>query len=646
MVAGQHYVWKDGNCVSERYSPLPSRDEDRVQRRAAGSARVELLARRRGALLGAAVGDALGWPQEQNNNIVGGHKSRNVEPSASFQGWARYGGGQYNRYLDPVQPGEYSDDTQLIMCVARSVLRGDDWLSALTTSELPALTAYSRGAGRALLAAGRSWAQGTPPWLASTSRQQRSDPRRSYFEAGGNGVAMRIVPHVLATFDQPAPVLFQRVASDAVSTHGHPRALVGAALHAAALRTLLGLSGTLGYGELLTALIEDRGWAQPHWMEVVDDSWVRAYRASTGRAPEGDWEATVEEVDRLSRVAHDAIVLGSLAQDHATLDELGCFDRRRNGAGTINAVAAAFLASRAAAQPQAGLLGAAFLKSADTDTLASMTASLLGALHGPQWLQPLDSQVQDWKYLVGLADALTQPGSGQLQLTLASAATELRQVRARDLEKWEADLRSTQGELRLGRGGDGPPVSREYRQPALLTQFVDGREVSLYGPQMLESRSASTVARWYAVFADGQSGYLDLLTKTSTRPSQSSRHVGAPVPASPGSGAIDSVELATPDLGRLIAFYRDVLGVDLERISTKAARLGPAVQIWEVKNPALGAHRAAMLTVVVADLVETVARARALTAPVLTVDIERGEARLLDPDGRELRVLLRKVDTR
>src|SRR5262249_8652412 len=93
--------------------------------------------------------------------------------------------------------------------------------------------------------------------------------------------------------------------------------------------------------------------------------------------------------------------------DEQTLRELGCFDKRRNGAGTISAVAAIYLAARTATRPSAGLLRAAFLPKADTDTLASMTASLLGALHGPDWTDELNREVQDARYLHDLADRLS-----------------------------------------------------------------------------------------------------------------------------------------------------------------------------------------------------------------------------------------------
>ena len=51
--------------------------------------------------------------------------------------------------------------------------------------------------------------------------------------AGGNGVAMRIQPHVWSAADLADPDTYlPGVIRDAVSTHGHPVALAGAAIHA------------------------------------------------------------------------------------------------------------------------------------------------------------------------------------------------------------------------------------------------------------------------------------------------------------------------------------------------------------------------------------------------------------------------------
>lgn len=93
--------------------------------------------------------------------------------------------------------GEYSDDTQLLLAVARACLAGNQWLEHLRVVELPFWPTYQRGGGRAALTACRAWQDSSPPWASTKAA--------SYFAAGANGAAMRIAPHVLATATEDAP---------------------------------------------------------------------------------------------------------------------------------------------------------------------------------------------------------------------------------------------------------------------------------------------------------------------------------------------------------------------------------------------------------------------------------------------------------
>src|ERR1700678_3437091 len=161
-----------------------------------------LADRVRGMLTAAAVGDALGWPQELRSNIVGGQKARAVQPQPRFRSWERNSGTQYARYQETVNAGEYSDDTQLLLAVARSCLSGKEWLPRLTGAELPTWLLYHRGAGRAVISAARAWADGHPPWERGSERGRSGDPVAQYFQAGANGAAMRIAPHAVITAAQ------------------------------------------------------------------------------------------------------------------------------------------------------------------------------------------------------------------------------------------------------------------------------------------------------------------------------------------------------------------------------------------------------------------------------------------------------------
>ena len=238
------------------------------------------LAKAEGAFLALAAGDALGWPQEIRRNVRS--SARGTSPQVEFQTWTRRSGGRYRPYEEIIRAGEYSDDTQLTLAVARSrTNHGADWWKAFMRVELPRWTIYERGGGGATKRAAQAWLAGNPPWQSG-----KTDVVRRYFDAGGNGVAMRVLPHALflAGQDDPA-VLVHDVVRDGAATHGHPRALVGATACAYAAWSLARRNRTLGFGELLDLLIDEHGgWGAFPGMERGGEAWFRCCRPRVGRA--------------------------------------------------------------------------------------------------------------------------------------------------------------------------------------------------------------------------------------------------------------------------------------------------------------------------------------------------------------------------
>ena len=118
-----------------------------------------------GAILGAAIGDALGWPQE-------GHGIRLDRPSQDkprkaqipFQSWFHRAGGRYYGHEEEIGKGEYSDDTQLLLATARSLQYGIKWRKVFCFQEVPVWLLYERGGGGATKRSAKKWLQGIPPW--------------------------------------------------------------------------------------------------------------------------------------------------------------------------------------------------------------------------------------------------------------------------------------------------------------------------------------------------------------------------------------------------------------------------------------------------------------------------------------------------
>lgn len=503
------------------------------------SSDVDRRTRSRGLFLGAAVGDALGWPQEQRSAIVGGARSRNIKPQAVFREWRRNSGSQFGRYVEVVGAGEYSDDTQLLLAVARACGRGHGWFDHLTLVELPAWLSYQRGGGRAVLSAARAWLNGHPPWVAGS---KQADPAR-YFAAGANGVAMRIAPHAVACCDGSSEDLVARVVRDGIATHGHPRALLGGVLHAVTLWSLLRQSTTLGYGELVEQLRGQDLWRRLELGDVVPREWLQAYEHRTGSRAQDHWSDTVREVDTMLEVAEAALRRGALADDDATLAELGCFDPKVNGSGTVSAVAALYVAARSAARPMSGLLNAAFLKNADTDTLASMVASTLGALHGADWLGALATEVQDARYLESFAGQSGQARTGgQVDLFAMSEVTSEvptpKSVTNRDLNRVIRLLEE-------GTASEGV--------------FVDGRPFTIGSRIELETKAKASVMRYRLRLADEQTIVIDQLRRTSNR-TERSQPEKAPT-TKPEQSTVRRMTVLVRDVGAMATFYRNVLGL-------------------------------------------------------------------------------------
>lgn len=348
-----------------------------------------------GALVGAAVGDALGWPNEQNSKNIS--KNPNIEQEM-FQKWVRRDGGRFWSHNEEIHPGEYSDDTQLIIATARSLRYGPSWNKFFSKVELPAWVSYERGGGGATKRAAETWRKGSNPW--NLEKESKANVQR-YFNAGGNGVAMRILPHVFrceATWDEVKHQVFL----NGIFTHGHPRALVGALVYADSLMFLQNIDKTLGYGELVNYLLERKEeWGSfPNVKKL--DSWMDAANTVYKNNYMGLWDKVTKEVIEQLKIVKEGLDQGALDMGDEILKKLGCFDKKVNGAGTVTAVASIYLASKYASSPRLAIIEAAFLKNADTDTLASMVGGLLGILHGSEFLSVSWLDIQDYDYLKNL----------------------------------------------------------------------------------------------------------------------------------------------------------------------------------------------------------------------------------------------------
>lgn len=499
-----------------------------------------------GAFIALAAGDALGWPQEFSRKLI---RPKNAQVSTEFYEWVRRGGGRFYPHEQVIGAGEYSDDTQLMVAVARCrVIASPGWWTALTRTELPLWTLYERGGGGATKRAAESWVRGLPPW-----QDQKKNGAKRYFEAGGNGVAMRIVPHAIFFAGQSdASELIHDVVMDGVATHGHPRALVGAAAYAFAAWWYLRSRKTVAFGEVIDVLLNEVSvWgalpaakdSKNGWFDEAD----AAFKGDYGKA----WRDVVLEMQALLERVQAGLKEGAIADDDVVLKDLGAFGKAK-GAGTVSVAAALYLAARYAAQPAQGILRAAFAHGTDTDTVAAMVGGLAGCLAGSDWVPREWFHVQDSEYLRTLANRVARGPKDSVERPQALAPVGARQL---DTLR-DALVEGHEGNLDI----DGV-------RKAQVADF-------LRPPPLSETTLAQT---WSLRTDDGQTIYI---TKCSRRakndpaPERSDRAPSTAHRETAEQARIGGVKLSVRDVTPAASFYESVFGLRATKQTRKFATFG------------------------------------------------------------------------
>ena len=354
------------------------------------------------SMLWAAWADALGFISELTDasglrRRLGGDGELK-EPVA----WKRRVGGRYGVNMS-LPAGTYSDDTQLRLATARALSNKGFDIEAFTAVELTLWPAYALGGGRASKAAAAGFTKANTPWFANFFD--------GWVNAGGNGAAMRIQPHVWAARKPGEPSYLQDVLLNAITTHGHPRALVGAVLHAYALGLTMA-SGEVVPPRYWSDLLEGT-WAALSMLEgyeMAASAWIPTWEKTTGSSFRDAWATTIDETRELLYRAEDYVA--ALADDQtphgeayaAMCGQLGLFDDATRGSGTATVVAALALAAAHPQDPRQCALVASRALNTDTDTIATMASALVGAVASEAPPTP----VQDHDYLCEQAERLTR----------------------------------------------------------------------------------------------------------------------------------------------------------------------------------------------------------------------------------------------
>ena len=339
-----------------------------------GPSEIEVSSRRvqiQRSALWAAYGDALGWISELTNE-EGLRKRTSGKVLCRPVEWTRRVGGR-GGVVATMPRGCYSDDSQLRLATARAIRPDGFDVEAFAKVELPVWLSYALGAGKSTSAAASNLAKPKVPWFCNTFK--------GWTDSGGNGAAMRIQPHVWAASapDEPASFL-PDVVRNAICTHSHPGGLMGAVLHSLALAHTVA-AGTLPTPDDLLKAV-DLAASLPEQIgndQEVGHYWKPAFEREAGPFGEA-WEKAVDETKKAIRVA-DTIPLCTTgaARYESMIEHLGLREPAKRGSGMLTAVAAIGL-TWCEERPEEALGIAANSLGTDTDTIATMTGAILGAL--------------------------------------------------------------------------------------------------------------------------------------------------------------------------------------------------------------------------------------------------------------------------
>lgn len=331
----------------------------------------------------AAIGDALGWPTEF------GHR-RNVK---TFCSWKKVIGGKYWGFKQEIKEGAYSDDTQLLLSTARSIrLNGKFDVESFAYEELPLWLAYEQGGGAATKQSAHRFAAGANWFDNFTSDRSRNKFR--YVEAGGNGAMMRIMPIVLASWQDVQRMIID-VFQNTICTHGHIRAILGSIGYAYFLRSVI------QHQRLdLATISEVLNNLQEQSFEFLDldhrlRSWKEKWQRINNQAFSHAWLNAVRECQSLFG---NIKILNQGDFEFYKIN--GALERATRGAGTVSLATAIGMAYKYQSDPAQGLLKIVNLLGSDTDTLANLAGAIWGLLYGLNAIpDQFKSNLQDAKYI-------------------------------------------------------------------------------------------------------------------------------------------------------------------------------------------------------------------------------------------------------
>ncbi|WP_100074950.1 ADP-ribosylglycohydrolase family protein [Chryseobacterium camelliae] len=361
----------------------------------------------KGSLKLSAIGDALGWITEFEKNQQSLKDKFGTEKIENFQPWTKTVGGRFYGYTDNIRAGSYSDDTQLLLAVARSI-KNDGSLDHeyFAKNELVSWLEYERGGGRTVKTAANKIQRKSANWFNNFYSLKINNETYNYKQSGANGAAMRVLPIALANLGDKEKIR-EEIFCNSIITHGHPRAIIGAMLYGYAINQII-IFKTADFTWEKYIIQLGSNFKEKFDLSLIKrkeiTEWIKQWNITENKLFESIYFETLLETQNYLR-----FIFQSLKQNlsvRETLQKLGCFAPATKGSGISTVIAGIYLASKFHESPLSAIIEAVNALGSDTDSIAAFTGGLIGALHGHSIIPQKWRTVQDLEYLEDVAKRL------------------------------------------------------------------------------------------------------------------------------------------------------------------------------------------------------------------------------------------------
>lgn len=360
----------------------------------------------KGSIKLSAIGDALGWITEFEKSKESLMAKFGTERIEIFYPWKKNVGGRFYGFIDSIKAGSYSDDTQLLLAVARSIRNdGSSDHNYFAKIELPNWLDYARGGGRTVKTAASKISRKSVKWFSNFYNFKVNGETQDYRQSGANGAAMRVLPIALANLGNIEKIK-EEIFCNSIITHGHPRAILGAMLYGYAVNQIIVFRpDDFSWENYITQI----GLDFPKKFELTFNKpeireWIKEWNISSIKTFESVYAETITETQNQLRLIFQSIKQNSAVNE--TLKKIGCFDPATKGSGIATVIAGIYLASRFHAKPLDAIIESVNALGSDTDSIAAFTGGLIGALHGNTIIPEKWNSIQDSSYLDKVAEDL------------------------------------------------------------------------------------------------------------------------------------------------------------------------------------------------------------------------------------------------